>query len=275
VKVYVPFFFVLLFAVTALAVDFPQIEGWERESDITTYNTETLWEFINGAAETFMQYGFQEVKTAELSRAGTTVAVSIYDMGSPLDAYGVYRTEVPEGETALAIGAQAIVSAPYQCLMAKDRYYVKVDVYQGEIDAAAGRAMLGDIAAALPGSDGMPKAFDMLPSAARKSGSERWTHTAYLGLKELGRCVSADYEGGFTIFVVLPSPHMKDEAFWASLARSWKAVPVDGAAVLTKTVPYTGVVGVIRTSRGIFGVVGATSETTLIEELERLQETSN
>ena len=154
---------VLVACAPAAVTEFPEIEGWRPETEVTSYDASSLWEFINGAAETFMQYGFQGLETAELSRDGTVVAVSIYDMGSALNAYGIYRSEFPDGAKPLAIGAQAMVSPPYQALMAKDRFYVKVDVYDGAMDGAAGRAMLETIAASLPGSDGMPDEFAALP----------------------------------------------------------------------------------------------------------------
>jgi len=255
---------VLLCAVVAcalpVAADFPEVKGWSPESEVSTYDADSLWEFINGAAETFMQYGFQGLETVELSRDGTVLAVSIYDMGTPINAYGIYRTELPDETEPLSIGAQAIVSPPYQALMAKDRFYVKVDVYDGEMDDASGRAVLETIAGALGGSDGMPAEFGSLPSKGRVAGSEQFTREAFLGLRELERCVSAEYEGGRTIFVILPPPGTGEDSIWNTLAAKWQSLPGQGQPVLYKKVPYTGVVGVTRTARGIYGVVGAETE---------------
>ena len=113
---------VLVACAPAAVTDFPEIEGWGSPTAVNSYDASSLWEFINGAAETFMQYGFQGLETAEFSRDGTILAVSIYDMGSALNAYGIYRSERPDEVEPLAIGAQAIVSPPYQALMAKDRF---------------------------------------------------------------------------------------------------------------------------------------------------------
>ena len=254
----------------AFAADFPEIAGWSPAGELSTFSSSTLWEHINGAAETFLQYGFQELKTAELSRDGVTVAVGIYDMGAPLNAYGIYRTELPDGAATTAIGAQAVISPPYQCLMTKDRFYVKVDVYEGELDEAAGRAVLETIAGALPGANGMPEAFGKLPSQGKVAGSERFTREAFLGLKELAHCISAEYEAGVKVFVVLPAAGTGDDATWKSLAAKWTSVAHDSGPVLTKKVPYTGVVGVIRTAKGIFGVVGADGEEALLQRLAKL-----
>ncbi len=265
-------FFVVLVVVTpAAALDFPEIEGWTPDSEVSSYDSDSLWEYINGAAETFMQYGFQGLETAELSRDGVTVAVSIYDMGTPINAYGIYRTELPDDTKPLSIGAQAVVSPPYQALMAKDRFYVKVDVYDGEMDDVTGKVVLETVARSLPGSNGMPAEFSKLPTAGRADGSEQFVREGFLGLAELSRCVSAEYEDGRKLFVVLPAPGSSADATWNTLASKWMPVAFDGAPVLAKKVPYTGFVGVIRKGDGIIGVVGAENETELVEILSLIK----
>ncbi len=263
---------VLVACAPAAVTDFPEVEGWRQENAATSYDANSLWEFINGAADTFLQYGFQGVEVAEISRDGTTVAASIYDMGSALNAFGIYRTELPDGAEPLAIGAQAIVSPPYQALMAKDRFYVKVDVYDGALDDASGRAVLESISGSLPGSDGMPNEFAALPELDRVAGSEQFTREAFLGLRELKRCVSAEYAGGQTVFTVLPSDGSDVDATWQELSSKWEALEDDGGGpVLAKKVPYTGLVGVTRTGDAIVGVVGAEDEASLLESLSQLR----
>jgi hypothetical protein len=262
---------VLVACAQAPVPDFPEIEGWNLQIAVSSYDADGLWELINGAAETFMQYGFQGVETGELSRDGTVLAVSIYDMGSALNAYGIYRTELPDGVEPLAIGAQAIVSPPYQALMAKDRFYVKVDVHDGAVDDAIGRSVLESIADWIPGSDGMPEEFAALPKKDRVAGSERFIRKAFLGMRELKRCVSAEYVGGRTVFAVLPSVGTDVDATWQELSSKWNAIDADGGApVLAKKVPYTGFVGVTRKDGAIVGVVGAEDEAALLDSLSQL-----
>ncbi len=257
----------------ASAVEFPAIEGWNPAGETMTFGPDTLWEHINGAAETFLQYGFQELKTAELSKDGVTVAVAIYEMGSPLNAFGIYRTELPEDAATIKIGGQSLISAPYQALLVKNRFYVKVDVYDGEIDDAGGRSMLKAIAAALPGGDGLPKVFAELPANGQIPGSQRFTREAFLGVRELKNCISAEYEAGagatVQYFVMLPPEGSTIDAVWQSLTEKWKAVPHQPEPVLAKTVPYRGLVGVIRSGKNIFGVSDSENEEALLQSLNQ------
>jgi hypothetical protein len=257
-------------AVPGAAADFPQIKGWSPATEVQTYTTDTLWEYINGAAEVFVQYGFRELETRELSADGVTVAVGIYDMGTPLNAFGIYRTEAPTDTPPEAVGGEAVVSPPYQALMAKDRYYVKVDVYDGELDAASGKALLAAIARALPGSDDLPAEVRSLPTEGMIAGSVRYTREAFLGLAELQGCVSADYgeaDDPYQVFRVLPPAGSDDDAVWKRLAGSWRTVADANAPVLAKKVPYRGLVGVMKGSSGIVGVTNCTTESELVQRL--------
>ena len=46
---------------------FPLVEGWTRTGDVSTYDADNLWEYIDGAAELFIEYDVQTCMTADLS----------------------------------------------------------------------------------------------------------------------------------------------------------------------------------------------------------------
>jgi hypothetical protein len=239
-----------------------------------SFSPGTLWEHINGAAEVFLQYGFQKLETCELTGDGVTVAVGIYDMATPINAFGVYRTELPGGAETSAIGGEAFVSPPYQCLLVKDRFYVKVDVYEGELSAATGTAMVKSIVAALPGSSGLPEAILALPDKHKVAGSERFTRETFLGLRELENCVWAEYRkedgGTYKVFRMLPPTGKDLDAVWKGLAVKWKAVEHGPGPVLATEIPYRGIVGVRRSGDAIFGVSDCESQTELLARLQEL-----
>lgn len=256
------------------AVDFPKVEGWKIESEVKFYGPDNLWEYINGAAELFLGYDFQGVRTCDLAKGELIVTVDIYDMGTPLNAFGVYNTEKPRNVDPLAIGGEGIVAAPYQCLLLKGNYYVKVNMYEGEINDESGKALLTALANALPGEDGFPAELNLLPGKDRIAGSEIYVKEGFLGLSELSRCVAAKYpakkEKTFQAFYMIPTESKTIDKIWTTLEGKWKSTKVKKKPVLFKQIPYKGYVGVIRTDKGIFGVSDSEKEKEMKKRLEQL-----
>ena len=66
------------------------VSGWERVGSIDTYAPGTLFEYINGEAELYLKYDFVELATAIYEREDPSIVVDMYDMGSELNAFGLY-----------------------------------------------------------------------------------------------------------------------------------------------------------------------------------------
>jgi hypothetical protein len=247
---------------------FLTITGWTPQGEPATYDATGLWELINGAADTFLSYGFEEVTVQQYSSGDVTALISVYDMSRPLNAFGIYRTEAPADETPLSVGTEAVVSPPYQCLLLKDRFYVKVEAYEGEIDQATGESLVAAIADALPGEAGLPPEFAALPTAGMVPGSSQYTKEALFGLAELNECVHAAYtdDNGdeYQAFVVVETAEGAAEDLWKKLAPIWQETDLDGEPVLFREVPYSGLVGVIRSDGGIVGIANAPDEAQLL-----------
>jgi hypothetical protein len=227
-----------------------------------------LWELIDGGAELFLSYGFETVTVQDFRAGEVTASIAVYDMGRPLNAFGIYRTEAPPDASALPLGTEAVVSPPYQCLLLKDRYYVKVETSEGEIDRATGESLVTAIAGALPGEAELPPEFAALPSDGMVTGSSRYTRESVYGLAELNDCVHAVYTDAagseYHMFVTL-APDA-----WETLTSRWQPTELGGEPVLYREVPYSGLVGVIRSDNGIIGVANADDEEQLLTLLGKV-----
>ena len=170
-----------------------------------------------------------------------------------------------------AVGTEAVVSPPYQCLLLKDRYYVKVEAYEGDIDRATGESLVAAIADTLPGEAGLPPEFAALPTAGMVPGSSQYTREALFGLAELDQCVHATYtdDNGdeYQVFVVLETAETAADAAWQNLSSLWQETDLEGEPVLFREVPYSGFVGVIRSNGEIIGVANAADEEQLLTRL--------
>ena len=247
---------------------FPEVAGWTHTGDVRIYTADNLWEYIDGAAVLFVEYGVRTCMTADMSAADVSATVDLYDMGSPLRAVGVFLREAAGGGTNLAGTTIAALSPPYQALMVKGSTYVKVNVFEGELTNSESRQLLQGLAAALSGEAVMPLELSLLPEAEKVEGSEGYQPGSFLGLTELTDCIYADYQGSdsaiYQGFVVLPSAAPE---VWDALTDRWESLEHDGLTVLFREVPYSGLVGVTRTDSGLYGVSGAADETQLWDRL--------
>ena len=253
---------------------FLTIAGWSPQDEPSTYDATGLWELINGAADIFLSYGFETVTVQKFSAGDVTASIAVYDMGRPLNAFGIYRTEAPADETAVSVGTEAVVSPPYQCLLLKDRYYVKVEAYEGDIDQATGESLVAAIADALPGEAGLPPEFMALPTDGMVAGSGQYTREALYGLAELNESVHAAYTDDtgseYQVFVLLQTDEITADDVWQKLTSRWQEIDHGGEPVLFREVPYSGLVGVIRSNGGIIGVTNAADEEQLLDRLGRI-----
>ena len=266
---------ILLLAVICLnATDFPDIKGWQPEDEVLTYNPENLYEYINGAADQFLDYGFQILQSRDLSKGDLKITVDIYDMGESLNAFGMYKTERPRDLNGVPVGTEGIITPPYQALLLKDRYYVKVNAYEGELSDSTGRSALEAIADALPGETGFPEVLHLLPKQGMMPGSEGYTKIGYLGMTELTHCIHANYkdqhDNEFQYFVVLPRAEKPVEKIWQSFSEKWTSVEKASHPTYSKKIPYKGINGMMLLDGKIVGVTDADDEAKMLKRLESL-----
>jgi len=71
--------------------EFPELEGWKL-GEITTYSDEGLYGPIDGEAERYMHYGFQEAFFASYKHKDDNgiIDVQIYRMDNSDSAYGIF-----------------------------------------------------------------------------------------------------------------------------------------------------------------------------------------
>lgn len=187
-------------------IQFPQIEGWQVSEETRNYQPDNLFDYINGAAELFLTYNFQELHVKEYQQSEKTVKIEVYRHATTLDAFGMYSQERYQDVDFMSIGAQAYGGDGYLNFL-KDRYYVKLVAYHTPIESL--KLMASKMAELLDGKNQFPSELDLLPEKGRKPASEKYIADNYLGLSFLNQVVAADYNGkgsDYSVFVVQGSP---------------------------------------------------------------------
>lgn len=102
--------------------------GWEIHDEVWWYTAENLYELIDGRAEFYISYdvvGVCFASFAQSSESDIFIDVSIYDMGTATNAFGVFTAErSPEGRQ-LKLGRDSYRAGTGYYIW-EGRYYVQV-----------------------------------------------------------------------------------------------------------------------------------------------------
>lgn len=82
-------------------------DGWEMYDEVLVFTAENLYKHINGRAELYLAYDVKSLTTATFekkSNIGEFMELSIYDMDTVTNGFGIFSVERPRDETALDLG---------------------------------------------------------------------------------------------------------------------------------------------------------------------------
>lgn len=79
-------------------------EGWSQMGAEESFTADTLYEKINGRAEQYIRYGVEGMQFVSFSKENEFIDVFVYDMGNPIQAYGIYSVERTEGAPKTDLG---------------------------------------------------------------------------------------------------------------------------------------------------------------------------
>jgi hypothetical protein len=184
---------------------FPDMEGWTKDGDPATYLPDNLFEYIDGAADVYLSYEFEELATLTYDRGEKkSLSIDIYRHGDLRNAFGIYSQEKPRNGRFLRIGTEGYYEQGVLNFF-HGPYYVKlVGFYLGEEDEKTLTAAATEVAKRLGGESGFPKALECFPDKGKIQHSERFLAQDVLGHGFLHSAYAADYEvGGSNVSVFL------------------------------------------------------------------------
>jgi len=244
--------------------------GWKAEGRVQTFDRKTVFSAINGAAELYLSYGMTRLQLHPIRKGELKLTVHIYELGSHMDALGVYLRERPERLRPIKqAGVKAGFATPGHCLAFGDFRYLRLQVRAGTLTAAVCQEVLGHMARTISLGDKAPAALALLPAKGRVAGSLGFTRQSFLGLRELSGCLHARYGSGkktHTRFVMIaPDDKAVEAARERLLRKKWKSTRVGDRAVMYRAVPYKGTVAVARVKAGFIGLAGAGDHKTTLK----------
>ncbi len=203
----------LLFLVTAAsspATDsdlkslLPRVDGWKFQEEPQLFSPGTLFEYIDGAAEAYLSYDFKELLVAQYQKDGTetTLTLEIYDMGLPLNAFGIFSSERYPDNPDVDIGNAGYLEEEVLNFIS-GRYYLKLICYNGGDETADHlRRFAREVESRIKDKGSLPAVFGLFPPENRVKNSEKFIKKNFMGFDFLSqgyvvlyRQGPAEYEG--------------------------------------------------------------------------------
>jgi len=103
-------------------------KGWQIFDEVKQFTPENLYEQINGRASFFLAYDMTRMTYISFINSDETakfINLSIYDMGTPTNAFGVFSAERSQGESPLDLGRAGYRSNANYFIW-KGRYYIRI-----------------------------------------------------------------------------------------------------------------------------------------------------
>jgi hypothetical protein len=196
--------------------------GWQLQQPVETYDRETIFDYIDGAGEVYLMYGFRTVSVFQFVQPDKPgITVEIFDMGSAEDAYGIFSHARESEETGIGQGYE--YKGSLLCFW-QGPYFVCI---QAEQETAQTKEAVFALAKAIdkkiPPSGGKPKLLAYLPEEGLKPYTIRFFHTHtslnyhyflanqnILNLSRDTRAVLAEYEPGSTYLLCIQYPSKQE-----------------------------------------------------------------
>jgi hypothetical protein len=242
---------------------FPDITGWKQSGEIQTFVPKTLFEYINGAADLYIMYDFQELKSAEyVNEKKASVIIDVYRHKTPTHAFGIYSQERLPKANFMNIGTQGYVEEEILNFIAGP-YYVKITGYK--IESGAQEVLISFAKKVLEnlGEIGtLPTLLNSFPQDGKVKNSEKFIAKNFLGYSFLHSAFTSDYELSgtkFKLFIIENDPKECKNIIQKYLEQTGKTERgvVEGRHLILD--PHHGEIDLYWQGRHIWGTLSLTN----------------
>ena len=101
------------------------IKDWKKEGAPRQFAGERLYEYINGAAETYHPYNFKVVLTQDYKNKDKSLVVDMYEFSGPQNSFGIYSLERDPKYSFINVGVQGYIEGNALNFW-KGKYYIKI-----------------------------------------------------------------------------------------------------------------------------------------------------
>jgi hypothetical protein len=85
----------------------PEAAGWKWDREGATFKGESLYDYIDGAAEVYLAYNYRQASVRRYVKPNQPdIIADVYQMGSSEDAFGVFSLEHQDPEAGIGQGSE-------------------------------------------------------------------------------------------------------------------------------------------------------------------------
>ena len=186
-----------------------ELSGWQMQGILYTYQPDNLYQYINGAADQFIAYGFKKLYGAEYivkTAKQESLVIDVYDMGSHLSAFGMYTSKKDPASASLGIGSESFGNDQYVAFY-QDRFYVEI---QPRISIQSNRLIPQQaarlVAKKISGTSTRPALLKVFPEESKIDSSENYIVGGILGHAFLPRGVVSEYHSYGAVIKAFVAP---------------------------------------------------------------------
>jgi hypothetical protein len=181
---------------------FPELQGYRKVKNYPVYTPDNLWDFINGAADNYLSYGFEDLNVVEYQKGKNVIKLEIYKHRNNIQAFGIYSSERSSSFRFINLGAQGYKSDG-SINFFKGRYYVKIRTSSSSEKVLQSMESLAlRTADMLPGENTMPAMLNEFPQNGKKANEETYINESVLGHEYLNSAFRSVYEAENTPFSI-------------------------------------------------------------------------
>jgi len=170
----------------------PAAAGAKPASERQFYSSD-LYRYIDGAADAFLGFDLVAMIHQEYETRDADITLDIYDLGKPLNAFGIYAAERSPSYHFLPLGVEGYES-DFILNFFQGQYYAKLSAFSKAGKSAPDLVPLAQAISAKIGTEkSMPAALSILPKEHLVAHSEKFTNKSPLGHDFLSPAIEATY----------------------------------------------------------------------------------
>ncbi len=212
---------------TAQEIAMPDLQGYKKATNYPVYTPDNLWDFIDGAADTYLSYGFSNLHVAEYKKGKNLIKLEIYTHKDEVQTFGIYSTERSPSFSFINVGAQGYKTDGTLNFI-KGKYYIKIRTYsKSQKVLQMVETLANKVSNMLTGSTELPAVLKEFPDMGKKPNEETYIKQSVLGHEFLSGAFKAKYTSGNSDFIIFIFKKNSTEESFKTVASYLKSTGIE------------------------------------------------